>query len=90
MGIINTSELIDWLEQNHPGRKYDIAEVREILSIAMTELDVKDTSVYDSLPLSIVKEFIEQEKESGAYYRLERKIAGFIAGIDPDYTSHGE
>lgn len=74
MSIEKTKELMVWLEKNHPTRHFSLDDMKELLSIAMTELANTDYRVYDGLPGSVIDALFEDMKSSGEYYRLDNKI----------------
>ena len=79
MGIVKTLQLIDWLEQNHPGHSYGTDDIRNILSIAMAELADQNDKTFESLPYSVIEEVIEIMKAKGEFYYLDDRINSYKA-----------
>lgn len=77
MSLGKTNQLIEWLETNRPDQQYNLDDLKELLSIAMTELSDQNTRMYDGLPGNVVDELIKEEKATGEFYRLEKKIRFF-------------
>ena len=70
-----TKKLIEWLESStQPSQHFSLADIKEIISIAMTEVAEKNDKSFESLPNAIVEDIIIDMKASGEYYRLEHKI----------------
>lgn len=79
MSLDKTRKLVEWLEITQLNRQYNLDEVKELLSIAMTELaDQKDKS-FESLPGASVDAIIEDMKASGEWHRLDNQIASYKA-----------
>lgn len=72
-----TKQLINWLETDRPNQQYNLDDLKELLSIAMTELSDQNTRMYDGLPGNLIDELIKEEKVTGIFYQLEEKIKFF-------------
>lgn len=77
MNLEKTHQLIDWLGTTQPNQQYSLDDMKELLSIAMTEISNQNLRMYDELPGNIVEALIEEEKASGVYYRLDDKIRSY-------------
>lgn len=77
MNLEKTHQLIDWLGTTQPNQQYSLDDMKELLSIAMTEISNQNMRMYDGLPGNIVEALIEKEKASGVYYQLDNKIWSF-------------
>jgi len=74
MSLDKTKQLIDWLETNHANHQFSIGDMKELLSIAMSELADQNDKTFDALPGGIITAIIDSMKASGEYYRLDNKI----------------
>jgi hypothetical protein len=77
MSLDKTWKLIEWLETTLKNRQYNIDDLKELLSIAILELEDQNNKTFDSLPQGYYDAIIRGMKESGEYYRLDRKIESF-------------
>lgn len=77
MNLEKTHQLIDWLGTTQPDQQYSLDDMKELLSIAETEISDQNLQMYDGLPGNIVEALIEKEKASGVYYRLDDKIRSY-------------
>ena len=77
MYLERTKQLIDWLEINQPYKQFSLQDMKELLSIAMTELDDQNDKTFDALPGAYIEAIIESMKASGECYRLDNKIEQF-------------
>lgn len=77
MNLEKTHQLIYWLGTTQPNQQYSLDDMKELLSIAMTEISNQNLWMYDELPGNIVEALIEEEKASGVYYRLNDKIRSY-------------
>lgn len=81
MRIKKTEKLMVWLETNHPDHHFSMDDMKELLSIAMTELKDTDYRVYDGLPGSVIEVLFEDTKSSGEYYHLDNRIKDFMSRL---------
>jgi len=77
MSLPKTKKLIEWLEVSQQNRQYNIDDMKELLSIAMTELADQNDKTFDALPQGHIDAIIEYMKASGEYYRLDNEIESF-------------
>ena len=84
MATKQAKELIKWLEENYPGRKLTLEEVKDLFDIEHTP----EPGVYgawaENLTYGMIEEMEKELKASGEYDILENKIQDFkdkIAGI---------
>jgi hypothetical protein len=77
VSLEKTHQLIEWLETNKPGQQFSLEDLKELLSIAMTELSEQNSRMYDGLPWNVVDELIKEEKATGEFYQLENQIKLF-------------
>jgi len=77
MSLKKTHLLFEWLETSQPNRLYSLDDMKELLSIAMTELADENDKTFECLPQGHIDAIIELMKESGEYYRLDRQIESF-------------
>ena len=77
MYLEKTKQLIDWLEITHPNKQFSLQDIKELLSIAMTELADQNDKSFDALPAANIEAITEIMKTSGEYYRLRNKIEQF-------------
>jgi len=77
MSLPKTKKLIEWLEVSQQNRQYNIDDMKELLSIAMTELADQNDKTFDALPQGYIDAIIEDMKASGEYYRLDNEIESF-------------
>jgi hypothetical protein len=81
MSLEKTNTLIEWLEKNQPGQQYSLDDMKELLSIAMTELAEQNDKTFESLPQGTIDAIIELMNASGEYYRLDNEIERFKSGL---------
>ena len=79
MSLTKTKKLIEWLEVTQRDRQYNLDDMKELLSIAMTELADHYDKTFDSLPQGHIDAIIEEMKASGEYYRLDNEIESYKA-----------
>ena len=72
-----TKKLVEWLELTRPNQQYNLDDIKELLSIAMAELDDQKDKSFESLPGAYAEAIIEDLKSSREYYRLDDKIERF-------------
>ncbi|MEI7526366.1 MAG: hypothetical protein WCJ95_18610 [Mariniphaga sp.] len=77
MSLEKIDQLIEWLETTQQNRQYSLDDMKELLSIAMTELADENDKTFECLPQGHIDAIIELMKESGEYYRLDRQIESF-------------
>ena len=77
MSLPKTKKLIEWLEVSRQNMQSSIDDMKELLSIAMTELDDQNDKTFESLPQGYIDVIIEGMKASGEYYRLDNEIESF-------------
>ena len=74
MSLPKTKKLIEWLEVSQQDRQYSIDDMKELLSIAMTELADHNDKTFESLPQGYIDAIIEDMKASGEFDRLDNEI----------------
>jgi hypothetical protein len=72
-----TKQLLEWLEMSQPNRLFNLQDMKELLSIAITELSDKNDKSFETLPGNIVEAVTESIKTTGEYYRLDNQIEKF-------------
>lgn len=77
MKLEKTKALLSWLEKNQPERKYTIEELQKLIDIAILEATIQNDNFMEKLPASVVKRMIEESKESGDLYKLDKFIDQF-------------
>ena len=78
MNLDKTQKVIEWLETTPAGRPYSLDDLKEVLSIAIIEIEENDYQKYDDkLPLGVIRAMIEDSKASGVYYRVDNNIQSF-------------
>jgi len=77
MSLKKTHQLFKWLETTQLNRQYSLDDMKELLSIAMSELGEENDKTFECLRQRHIDAIIELMKESGEYYRLDRKIESY-------------
>lgn len=77
MSLEKTHQLLEWLESTFPYQNFNHADLKELLSIAMYEIEDEYNKTFDHLPRSVYDSFIQAQKESGEFYKLDNKIKHF-------------
>ena len=77
MSLEKIDQVIEWLETTQQNRQYSLDDMKELLSIAMTELADENDKTFECLRQGDIDAIIELLKESGEYYRLDRQIESF-------------
>jgi len=77
MSLDKTKKLVEWLEATQPEMQYSLEDMKELLSIAMTELSDQNDKTFDALPGAYFDAIIEGMKACGEYYLLDNKIENF-------------
>lgn len=77
MSLKKTHQLFEWLETTQQNRLYNLDDMKELLSIAMSELGEENDKTFECLRQGDIDAIIELMKESGEYYRLDRKIESY-------------
>jgi len=72
-----TKQVLEWLEIFQPNRLFSLQDMKELLSIAMTELSDKNDKSFEVLPGNIIEAVTESMRANGEYYRLDNQIEVF-------------